>query len=57
MTRETEALFQQVLTEQLRKLRYEREERARERLDRELDEIDRKRWGYPPLRSRRWRRR
>jgi hypothetical protein len=34
----------------------ENDQRRREQFARELDEHDRKRWGYPPLRSRQWRR-
>jgi len=57
MTHDTEELFQTALLELIERLKRENEERERERLDRALDEVDRKRWGYPPLRSRRWQRR
>jgi hypothetical protein len=57
MRRELEELFEEYLLEEIRLAKIKRERYEREKLDFELDEIDRKRWGYPPLRSKRWRRR
>jgi hypothetical protein len=53
VTRETEALLQEVLVELLKFLRRENEQREHEKLERRLAEYHNKRWGYPIPRRRR----
>lgn len=57
MTQETEALLHDVLTEKLKQLSRDNENAKIEELNRRLDDIDRRRWGYPSLRSQQGRRR
>jgi hypothetical protein len=45
---------QELKLEQLKFYRYLNREYELARLESELEELDRRRWGYPPLRSRRW---
>lgn len=56
MTPETEELLREVLIEILKFYRRQNEECDHEDLARHLDDIDRRKWGYPSLRQKRGRR-